>query len=177
MNQLSQTFTWCRKWTKGNSMLMSFFPKQKAKKQKGFACSLRHLGFNPLWWMCTVLCVHSSLSVACVCAEALSDKCSAQYICMLHYDPHPSISVSFPPQLKLFHLSFSLQQSTNSLSCQSKPTFMQPIINDTIHLAWSLSLSSALFLFHPLSLEWPREARLPFNVTYKVSGLTRGSCL
>ena len=107
--------------------------------------------------MCGVLRVRLLVCVVRVCGS-ISNKRSTQYICMLHNDPHPSISVSFPLQLKLFHLSFSPQQSTNSLSCQSKRTFMQPIINDTIHLAWSLSLSSALFLFHPLSLGGPLKA-------------------
>lgn len=50
----------------------------------------------------------------------------------------------FLPSSKWFHLSFSLQQSTDSLSCQSKPTFMQQIINDTIHLARPIALISSL---------------------------------
>lgn len=52
----------------------------------------------------------------------------------------PSVHLSLSlPHAKLFYLSFSLQQSTNSLSCQSKPTFMQQIFNNTIHPTWSLS--------------------------------------
>lgn len=123
----------------------------KSKKLKGFACSPRHLGFDPLTSTgggeCAQCCAYACRCLRLCVRKHSPNKCSTQYICMQHYDPHPSISVSFPPLPKVFHLSFSPQQSTNSLSCQSKPTFMQPIINDTIHLAWSLSLSSALFLF------------------------------
>lgn len=116
---------------------------------------------------------------AVVRAEALSNECSTQYICMLHYKP-PSVHLCLLPSLtqtlSSLSLSFFLQQSTDSLSCQSKPTFIQPIINDTIHLAWSLSLSSALFLFHP-PLVWksPLKTGLSINVTSKVLWLTWGS--
>lgn len=92
-------------------------------------------------------------SVLCVCwymSFSLQKHFPGQFICMRHCNPYQSISASFCPQL--LHLSFSLQQSTNSLSCQSKLTFMQPIFNDMIHLA--LSLISSL----PLPSCWMSRA-------------------
>lgn len=80
------------------------------------------------------LCVLMS-SALCVCWYML-------FSLQKHFPGHATLQpisvhlcLLLPP---LFHLSFSLQQSTNSVSCQSKPTFMQPIFNDMIHLALSL---------------------------------------
>lgn len=123
--------------------------------------------------MCSALRVCLSVSVVGSAEAFFQDN---TYACYITTPIRHSLSPSLPNS-KLFHLSFSLQQSTNSLSCQSKPTFMQPIINDTIHLARSLSLSSALLLFHPLSLEAPLKAWLPFRVRHKVLGLRWGSRL
>lgn len=70
------------------------------------------------------------------------DKCCLVCRSIFLDNSYASISASFCPQL--FHLSFSLQQSTNSLPCQSKLTFMQQIFNDMIHLALSLISSLPL---------------------------------
>lgn len=107
------------------------------KKQKDFACSPRHLGFNHLSSTgsggCVQHCVCLLVSVV-VCAEAFYNKCSTQYICMQHYDPHSSISVSFPPKPKVFHLSLPnkapihcpANQSLHSCSQLSMTQFIWP---------------------------------------------------
>lgn len=144
-----------------------FSPKRKTKSRGASLAHSHTLLVSPVggetgrWCMCSALRVCLSVSVVGSAEAFFQDN---TYACYITTPIRHSLSPSLPNS-KLFHLSFSLQQSTNSLSCQSKPTFMQPIINDTIHLARSLSLSSALFLFHPLSLEAPLKAWLPFRVT------------
>lgn len=137
-----------------------FLLNKKAESRKPLLVhsqTFRFLAFVLLGLFAATACI-IVCGRACVCGRRARKHFHQQKrhtIRILHYVPHPSISVSFPPQLKLFHLSFSHQQSTNSLSCQSKPTFMQPIINDTIHLARSLSP-----LISPLSFpsSWSRRA-------------------
>lgn len=104
-----------------------------------------------------------------VCAEALSNKCSTQYVCMLHCDPPPSFTVSFFPWPKVFHLSFSLQQSSR---------FTVLPIKAYIHSAnhqWHDSFGQVhVPLISPLPFSiWKSQLRVrfQFNVKYKVSRL------
>lgn len=127
--------------------------RQKSRRPLSF--THRHLTRNVLCPPRALVNVHSVFVTVC---ESIFEP----NVCMMHFASLPSISFSFSPQL--FHLPSFLKQSANSLSCQSKPTFMQTIMNDTIHLAWAPSLSSALIFFHPFSLDGLLRSRLPSNV-------------
>lgn len=70
-----------------------FSPKQKTKSRGASLAHSHTFKFHPL--------VVHVLSIACVSVGVCRWVCGSffprQYICMLHYDPHPSLSVSFPP--------------------------------------------------------------------------------
>lgn len=90
-----------QKVNKGEFNVHPFFSRQKAKKQKGFVCSLRHLSFSqfPLWagGECAEYCVCVCWCAWFVCAEAFPTNAAHNtYACYITTPIRPSLSPSIP---------------------------------------------------------------------------------
>lgn len=138
MNQLSLTIKLCRKWTKEDSMSISF---SLNKKQKAF--SLVHsqtFRFQPFvlsgwWWMRTVLCVCVCWCLwLCVRKHFPTNAAHNTYACCITTPIHPSLSLSLPNS-----------NSFISLSLLNKAPIHCPA-NQSLHSCSQLSMTRFIWL-------------------------------